>query len=59
VSHICAGLDKVVTAFRTRRLDPTSFQYVYLDATYLNVRNEARCRRGVLPGAYAYRHGLD
>jgi putative transposase len=39
VSRICAGLDEVVTAFRTRRLDHTSFPYGYLDATYLHVRN--------------------
>jgi transposase-like protein len=41
VSRICAGLDEVVTAFRTRRLDHTGFPYVYLDATYLHVRNPA------------------
>jgi transposase-like protein len=40
VSRICAGLDEVVTAFRTRRLDHTDFPYVYLDATYLHVRNQ-------------------
>jgi putative transposase len=39
VSRICAGLDEIVTAFRTRRLDHTEFPYVYLDATYLHVRN--------------------
>ena len=39
VSRICAGLDEVVTAFRTRRLDHIAFPYVYLDATYLHVRN--------------------
>jgi putative transposase len=39
VSRICAGLDEVVTAFRTRRLDHTQFPYVFLDATYLHVRN--------------------
>jgi putative transposase len=39
VSRICAGLDEVVGAFRTRRLDHIKFPYVYLDATYLNVRN--------------------
>jgi transposase-like protein len=39
VSRICAGLDEVVGAFRTRRLDHIEFPYVYLDATYLNVRN--------------------
>jgi len=39
VSRICAGLDEVVTAFRTRRLDHTEFPYVYLDATYVHVRN--------------------
>jgi putative transposase len=39
VSRICAGLDEVVEAFRTRRLDHTAFPYVFLDATYLHVRN--------------------
>ena len=42
VSRICAGLDEVVTAFRTRRLDHTPFPYVFLDATYLHVRCEAQ-----------------
>jgi transposase-like protein len=41
VSRICAGLDEVVDAFRGRRLDHTDFPYVYLDATYLHVRNTA------------------
>jgi putative transposase len=40
VSRICAGLDEVVDAFRSRRLDHTEFPYVYLDATYLHVRNQ-------------------
>jgi putative transposase len=40
VSRICAGLDKLVGAFRTRRLDHIEFPYVYLDATYLHVRNQ-------------------
>ena len=39
VSRICAGLDEVVGAFRTRRLDHVEFPYIYLDATYLHVRN--------------------
>lgn len=39
VSRICAGLDETVGAFRTRELGHTEFPYVYLDATYLNVRN--------------------
>ena len=39
VSRICAGLDDTVTAFRTRRLDHSPFPYVFLDATYLHVRN--------------------
>ena len=38
VSRICAGLDEAVGAFRTRTLGHTSFAYVYLDATYLHVR---------------------
>lgn len=41
VSRICAGLDEIVAAFRTRRLDHIEFPYVYLDATYLHVRNQA------------------
>jgi transposase-like protein len=40
VSRICAGLDESVGAFRTRDLSETEFPYVYLDATYLHVRNE-------------------
>ena len=39
VSRICAGLDEGVEAFRSRRLDHIEFPYVYVDATYLNVRN--------------------
>ena len=39
VSRICAGLDEMVEAFRSRRLDHVEFPYVYLDATYLKVRN--------------------
>ena len=39
VSRICAGLDDMVEAFRSRRLDHVEFPYVYLDATYLKVRN--------------------
>ncbi len=41
VSRICAGLDEVVGAFRTRRLDHVEFPYVFLDATYLHVRTES------------------
>jgi putative transposase len=41
VSRICAGLDDTVAAFRSRRLDHIEFPYVYLDATYLHVRNSA------------------
>jgi len=39
VSRICTGLDESVGAFRTRGLDHVEFPYVYLDATYLHVRN--------------------
>src|SRR5262245_285157 len=39
VSRICAGLDEVVGAFRTRTLGHIKFPYVYLGATHLNVRN--------------------
>ncbi len=40
VSRICEQLDESVRAFRTRPLDHTEFPYVYLDATYLHVRNK-------------------
>jgi transposase-like protein len=36
---MCAGLDGTVGGFRTRGLDHVAFPYVYLDATYLHVRN--------------------
>src|SRR5665213_870077 len=38
VSRICSELDQVVDSFRERRLDHVAFPYVYLDATYLHVR---------------------
>ena len=38
VSRICGELDEVVASFRERRLDHIGFPYVYLDATYLHVR---------------------
>jgi putative transposase len=41
VSRICAGLDEMVDAFRTRRLDHIEFPYIYVDATYLHVRNQS------------------
>ena len=41
VSRICAGLDERVAAFRNRTLGHVSFPYVYLDATYVNVRDDA------------------
>lgn len=40
VSRICAELDEAVGAFRTRDLDHIEFPYVYLDATYLHVRDD-------------------
>ncbi len=40
VSRICEQLDESVGAFRTRPLVHTPFPYVYLDATYLHVRNK-------------------
>ena len=42
VSRICAGLDEIVGAFRTRTLGHVGFPYVFLDATYLHVREAAR-----------------
>ncbi len=41
VSRICAGLDERVNAFRNRTLGHVGFPYVYLDATYVHVRDDA------------------
>ena len=49
VSRICAGLDERVEAFRNRTLGHVAFPYVYLDATYVAVRDR-RPRPGRLPG---------
>lgn len=38
VSRICAQIDADVAVLRTRRLDHQPFVYVWLDATYLHVR---------------------
>lgn len=40
VSRICRRLDEQVAAFRGRRLDHGRFPYLYLDATYLHVRDD-------------------
>ena len=40
VSRICAGLDEKVAAFRNRTLGHVEFPYVYLDATYVHVRDD-------------------
>jgi putative transposase len=37
VSRICAGLDEIVEAFRSRPLHHTDFPYLFLDATYRHV----------------------
>lgn len=41
VSRICERLDERVAAFRGRTLGHDVFPYVYLDATYINVRDDA------------------
>jgi len=40
-SRICGRLDERVAAFRGRTLGHVAFPYVYLDATYVNVRDDA------------------
>ena len=40
VSRICRRLDDEVDAWRHRRLDHGRFPYVFLDATYLHVRDD-------------------
>jgi putative transposase len=42
VSRICAEIDTEVAAFRERRLDHTSFPYVFCDATYIKARIDGR-----------------
>jgi putative transposase len=42
VSRICASLDTEVSAFRCRPLGETGFPYLWLDATYLKVREGGR-----------------
>ena len=42
VSRICAQIDADVAVLRTRRLDHQPFVYVWLDATYLHVREHRR-----------------
>ncbi len=42
VSRICAALDAEVEAFRCRPLGETAFPYLWLDATYLKVREAKR-----------------
>jgi transposase-like protein len=42
VSRICTQIDADVAVLRTRRLDHQSFVYVWLDATYLHVRENRR-----------------
>jgi putative transposase len=41
VSRICAGLDERVNAFRNRTLGHAEFPYIYLDATYIHVSDDA------------------
>ena len=42
VSRICQGLDTKVQAFLQRPLEFSHYPYVYLDATYLHGRDQAR-----------------
>jgi len=42
VSRMCAGLDAEVEAFRRRPLGDLAFPYLWLDATYLKVREAGR-----------------
>ena len=42
VSRICKQIDEQVGEFRTRRLDHTSFPYVFADATYVKGRVNGR-----------------
>lgn len=40
VSRICSTLDDTVSDLQTRKLDDTSYPYLWLDATYIKCRDE-------------------
>lgn len=40
VSQLCSGLDELVTSFRTRPLTEEIYPVIYVDATYLRIRDE-------------------
>lgn len=42
VSRICADIDEGVAEFLARRLDHTWFPYLFVDATYVDVRHHGR-----------------
>ncbi|AZL05373.1 IS256-like element ISBli2 family transposase [Brevibacterium aurantiacum] len=42
VSRICADIDEAVAEFLARRLDHTWFPYLFVDATYVDVRHRGR-----------------
>ena len=42
VSRICADIDEGVAEFLARRLDHTWFPYLFVDATYVDVRHRGR-----------------
>lgn len=42
VSRICSEIDEAVQEFLHRRIDHTWFPYLFLDATYLDVRHRGR-----------------
>ena len=54
VSRICARIDDEVGVFRTRRLDHTTFPYVFCDATYV----KARCNGRVISRAVVVAFGV-
>jgi transposase-like protein len=42
VSRVCQQIDEVVSVFLARPLDETWYPYLWLDATYVNVRHDHR-----------------
>jgi transposase-like protein len=42
VSRMCGEIDEAVQEFLHRRIDHTWFPYLFLDATYLDVRHRGR-----------------
>lgn len=59
ISRMTAELDEEVAALRAERFDGTAFPYLWLDATYLNCRDEGHVQsKGVITAIAAGQNGI-